>query len=87
MELRRLPIDLILDKLLAKEIITHKEKETIENLLLQSDRMKYFLEAILIPSLNDNTTEKLNGLLEVMEESGNTILIDLEKQLSMYICM
>ena len=84
-ELRKLPVDLIWDKLLAKKVITHEEKETIENLPLQSDRIKHLLSSIIIPSLTDNIIEKFKGLLEVMEESGDQILIDMAKKLGKYV--
>ena len=76
-ELGKLSIDLIWEKLLAKKVITHEEKETITTLPLQSDKIRYLLYNIIIPSLNDDKIEKFKWFLEVMKESCDPVMIDL----------
>ena len=83
-ELGKLPIDLIWDNLLAKKVITHKEKETTATLPLQSDKIKYLLDSIIIPSLSNDKIEKFKGFLEVMKESCDPVMIDLAKKLGKY---
>ena len=78
-----LPINSMLGKLYSKNVITLKEKDKIKiSGAAESDRMEYFLDRIIIPSLKVNVSIKLKGLLEVMEESGDSTLISMAKQLS-----
>ena len=81
-----LPINAMLGKLYSKDVITLKEKDKIKGSgTAESDRMEYFLDRIIIPSLKVNVPInvpiKFKGLLEVMEESGDSILISMAKQL------
>ena len=69
---------------MAKKVITHEEKETIATLPLQSDRIKYFLDSIIIPSLNDDKIEKFKGFLHVMKESCDPVLIDFAGKLGKF---
>ena len=78
-----LPIDSILSKLYVKDVITLREKETIETLPLKSNKMEYFLISIIIPSLTNNVIVKFERFLEVIEESGDPILINMVKNLGM----
>ena len=78
-----LPIDSILSKLYVKGVITLREKETIETLPLKSNKMEYFLISIIIPSLTNNVIVKFERFLEVIEESGDPILINMVKNLGM----
>ena len=84
-QLINLPIESILAKLFAKDVITSVEKETIEKALpLKSE---YFLDNIIIPSLANNVTVKFKAFLEVMEQSGDPLLMDMAKKLGMYLFM
>ena len=47
------------------------------------DKMIYFLDGVIAPSLLNNVNEKFRGFLEVLEESGDSTMIDLAKQLGM----
>ena len=85
-ELTNLPIDSMLSKLLAKKVILEKEKEIIGSIPIKSDKMEYFLDNIINPSLANNVAEKFEGFLEVMEESGDLILIDMAKRVGMKLC-
>ena len=82
-EITNLPIDSMLGKLLAKKVILEKEKEIIGTIPIKSDKMEYFLDNIINPSLANNVAEKFEGFLEVMEESGDPILIDMAKRVGM----
>ena len=77
-----LPINLILGSLYSKGVITLKEKGQIKaNAKAESDRMEYFLDDIIIPSLEAKVSIKFKGLLEVMEESDNSTLTSMAKKL------
>ena len=54
-------------------MITVEEKEKIKANPEESDRMQYFLDHVVVPSL-DNATNKFKGFLEVMKESGDSKL-------------
>ena len=85
-ELRNLPVDSMLGNLFAKEVITPIEKETMEKTLpLRSSKMEYLLDSVITPSLANNVTVKFKGFLEVMEESGDPLLISAANKLGMYI--
>jgi len=49
--------------------------------------MEYLLDSVITPSLANNVAVKFKGFLEVMEESGDSIFIDMAKKLGMYITM
>ena len=85
-ELTNLPMDSMLGKLLAKKVILEKEKEIIGSIPIKSDKMEYFIDNIINPSLANNVSEKFEGFLEVMEESGDPILIDMAKRVGMKLC-
>ena len=75
----------MLNALRAKRVILPKEKEIIETKSLQSERMAYLLDKIIVPSLDSKIGIKLKGFLEVMEKSDNVILNSMAKKLGMYI--
>ena len=86
-KLTNLPINLMINQLYSKGVITDEEKLKIEALSLEIDRMKYFLDHILLPSLKNDVAIKFKGFLEVMEESDNSILTSMAKMLGMYASM
>ena len=75
----------MLIQLYAKKVITKRDKEMIETSRLQSDKMVYFLDSIIIPSLENNVAVKFKGFLEVMVESDDLLLIDMAKKLGAYV--
>ena len=83
--LTNLSIDSILDKLYAKKIITLTEKEKIETLDLRRKKMAYFLDHVIIPSLNSNFIVKFQRFLEVMNDSDDLMFINMANQLGMYV--
>ena len=86
-ELTNLPIDSILATLFAKEVITLNEKEAIQTLSLKNKKIEYFLDNVVIPSLTNNVTVKFERFLKVMEESGDSILIEMAKRLCKWLCI
>ena len=81
-ELIYLPIDLILPRLHAKNVITSSEKERIHILNMVSAKMEYFLDYIIMPSLQVGHPLKFELFLEAMEESGNSPMIAMAKKFS-----
>ena len=84
-EIVNLPIELIRRDLFAREVITSRQKEMIETIPLQSQRMEYLLDKIIIPTLTFNISTKFKSLLEVMEESGDEKLTAMAVKLGTYI--
>ena len=70
--------------LFAREVITFRQKEMIEVIPLQSQRMEYLIDKIIIPTLTFNISTKFKSLLEVMEESGDDKLTSMAEKLGMY---
>ena len=81
--LTNLPNRSIFWELFSKGVITHEEKENIDFIPTQSEKMMYLLDSVIIPSLSRNVSMKFKGFLEVMEESGDPELIDMTNQLGM----
>ena len=48
---------------------------------VESDRMEYFLDDIITPSLVVKVEIKFRGFLEVMKESGDSTLISMASKL------
>ena len=84
-QLLNLPISSILNHLFAEDIITAKEKKEIKAISreLEEERMEYFLDNIIIPSLKINHAFKFKGFLKVLEESDNPVLTTAAKNLGM----
>ena len=72
-ELTKLPINSILIALRIKGVILPWQKEEIEAILLQSKRMEYLLDMIIMPSLKVAVAIKFKCLLEVMEQNDDVI--------------
>ena len=83
--LTNLPISSFLNHLFAANIITIHEKQKIKAIPqeLESERMEYFLDNIIISSLKSNDTIKFKGFLKVLEGSDNTVLTAAAKKLGM----
>ena len=75
----------MLAKLYSKRIITLGEKQQIKANPVENDRMEYFLDCIIIPSLKVNVDIKFRGFLEVLKESGDSTLISMAVKLSKYV--
>ena len=84
-KLTKLPINSILGQLYGKGVITLKQKLTMEAESLESNRMEYFLDHVILPSLDTDVSIKYKGFLEVMEKSDDAILTSMAKKLGMYI--
>ena len=82
-ELIHLPIDSMLPWLVVKKVITMREKQIIQTLPINSQKMEHLLDYIILPSLQDGITVKFEAFVEVMEESSNPSMIDMAKKLSM----
>ena len=82
-ELLHLPFDSLLSRLFVVKVITSRDKQMIETLPLNNQKMEHLLLNIIMPSLQNGITVKFKAFLEVMEESSNPSMIDMAKKLSM----
>ena len=80
-EITDLPINLILQELHKKKVILSRQMETIEAKSLQSNRMEYLLDKIILPSLEMKINTNYYRFLEVMENSGNEKLTSMAQKL------
>ena len=71
----------MIGKLYSKSIITLTEKKRMKAISVESDRMEYFLDDIITPSLLAKVEIKFRGFLEVMKESGDSTLISMAAKL------
>ena len=78
--------------LYAKDVITNKEKQIIDN-KIGENKMIHLIVEIIIPSLKVDNTIKYKGFLEAMEESEDSDLMLMAKKLGKlitlrsYLCM
>ena len=81
-EITNVSIDSMLGKLFSKDVITLDQKKQIKTCSkIESERMEYFLDNIIIPSLNSGNIFKFKGLLETMKKSGDCALMSMAKKL------
>ena len=59
--------------------------EVIQTKSLQSDRMEYIIDKIIVPNLDMKIGTNYYKLLEVMEKSGNNKLSSMAQKLGMYV--
>ena len=78
-----LPIELILHRLLVKGVISANEKKKLDCKAASCEKMIYIVDSVITPSLLNDISIKYQGFLEVLEESGNSTMIDLAKLLGM----
>ena len=83
-ELLYLSINPMLSKLFSKGGISHGEYQKIIDFPVEIDRMEYFLDGIILPSLQVGFDKQFIIFLEVMNESGDSTLISMATKLSKY---
>lgn len=71
--LTNLTVTAMLGSLYAKDVITLKEKQTIQSIPIESDKMEHLLDRVIIPSLDAGRIDKFKLFLEVMEEGDDQI--------------
>ena len=84
-EITDLPVNLILQELLDKKVILSRQMEIIEAKSLQSERMEYILDRIILPSLEMEISTYFNSLLDVMEKSDDEKFTSMAQKLGMYV--
>ena len=78
-----LPINSILNKLYSKGVITLEQKQQIKAYnAVEAERMEYFLDNIIIPSLQCDDIRKFKGLFEIMKDSGDSTLTATAEKIS-----
>ena len=73
--LEELQISLMVASLFGENVITIEEKRVMDDkMLLPIDKVTYFLDKILIPSLEGGDVKKFHVFCEVLEEKGEKVL-------------
>jgi len=84
--LTKVSMDNLLPSLFAKQVITDHEKQIMEKTKpLDSDKMMYLLDYIIMPSLKVNVGIKYNGFLEVMKHSDDLLAQTVAKHLGKHV--
>ena len=73
--------DVIRD-LYKEQVITLNEKKEIQRKEMEK-RMEYFLDDIIIPSLEAKSSQKYIGLVRVMNRSDDSVLKDVASKLAL----
>ena len=73
----------MLEKLFSGEVITLREKQIIQTISLNSQKMMYLLDNIILPSLESNVIVKFNVFLEVLAKSDDLSLTNMAKKFGM----
>ena len=72
----------MLGKLYSKSVITLKEKQQIKAYnLVETERMEYFLDNIITPSLECKNNTKFKGFLEILKESDDSTSMAIAEKL------
>jgi len=82
--LTNLRINSILDSLFTNGTITHDEKKEIDRETSDKEKMKNFLDKILIPSLKIHL-QKYNGFLAALEEADDSDMNLIAKEIGMWL--
>ena len=78
-----LNVTALLGALYSRDVITSREKQIIHSITIESDKMAYLLDHVIIPSLEAGTTEKIKHLLEVMEGSDDPVIKSVGRRVGM----
>ena len=76
--------DAILPGLFCKSVITLREKQTIDVMRLNHDKMKHLIDNIILPRLEANTIKKFREFLEVMENNDDIMIKDIAQQIGIH---
>ena len=79
-KLIRLPVDILLPRLYANNVITFEQKEDIEEMPEKKKRMGAVL-SLIIRSLDNGVPALYNGFLKVLKESDDLLTRELAKKL------
>ena len=86
--LLKLPINSILGSLFSKNVITLNDKKLLETKPLESDRVTYVLDDVLLGSLSVNVMDKYINFVGVLKQRGedddDVVLQKLAKDLGMH---
>ena len=81
----KLQIDSMLDSLFSNKVVTFKQKQTIEK--QSEDGMKWFLDNVIISSLEQGMIIKYGGFIKVMEKHDDAMLRKMAKSLVSEVMM
>ena len=68
--LTKLPINSILGSLFSKNVITLEDKKFLQTKPLESDRVTYVLDDVLLRSLSINVMDKYISFIGVLKQRG-----------------
>ena len=80
-KLTRLPIKSMLPQLYCNKVITEGQKKKIEAEKLESDGMQYFLDEVLILSLELDMAEIYCSFVKILEDSDDLIQRGMAKKI------
>ena len=81
--LTNLNVTSLVGALYSQDVITARQKQIIGTKIIESEKMMYLLDDIIIPSLEAGTLEKFKSFREVMEKSDDSVIKSVCKRLSM----
>ena len=76
--------DAILPGLFAKSVIALRDKQTIDVMKLNHNKMKHLIDNIILPRLEANTIKKFREFLEVMENNDDIMIKDIAQQIGIH---
>ena len=77
--------DAILPGLFGKSVITLKDKQTIDAMKLNPEKMKHLIDNIILPRLEANIINKFKEFLEILERSDDIMIKDIAKQIGIQL--
>ena len=79
--LELLPISKLVDRLYSRELLSFDRKSRLDSLTSLEEKIKHFLNVILIPGLNVDYTGHFDEMVDMMKESDDVLFKCLVKKL------
>ena len=79
--LELLPINKLVERLYSRELLSFDQKSRFDSLTSPEEKIRHFLDAILIPGLNIDYTGHFDEMIIMMRESDEVLIKCLVKKL------
>lgn len=79
--MQNINVTALMNSLYNKGVITRRERELMQCVKMEGDRMMFLLDNIIIPSLEAGEIIKFKRFLEIMEQSNDAVTVSIGKRL------
>ena len=79
--LELLPINKLVERLYSRDLLSFDQKSMLDSLTSPKEKIRHFLDAILVPGLNIDYTGHFDEMIIMMRESDEVLIKCLVKKL------